>query len=198
MATNVSRDSILDGIVSKVSALKPATGSSVTTAKYVRKVGRFMGKLNTDSKAFREGVAGICPCVLVGPDGPPRRVRSTIGRRVDRVESFFKAICFSDNTKDTDARSTLLALCEDVRRLVTDRQLGLQIQPLMWLGESTEIDDDRLLAIAVKFSTKHRVDYTVTPSRLDSMLTAYGQVVFPEDEDGVPGAVLGEVGVIST
>lgn len=196
MATNVSRDSILDGIVSKVAALKPATGSTVTTAKYVRKVGRFMGKVNTDSSAFREGVAGVCPCILVGPDGPPRRVRTTIGRRVDRVESTFKVICFSDNSKSVDARASLLAMVEDVRRLVTARQLGLQIQPLMYAGESTEIDDERLMAIAVKFSTKHHVDYTVTPARMDTMGTAYGQVVFPNEDDGTPGALLGEVGVL--
>ncbi len=195
MATNVSRDSIIDGIVGKLSVLQPATGAQITTTAYVRSIGRIMGRLENDSEAFQRGVSGRTPCILVGPDGPPRRIRTTIGRRVDRVESGFKVICFSDKQKNRDSRSVLLSMCEDVRRLVAARRLALEIQPLVFAGEATELDDEKMLAIAVKFTTKHRVDYTLT-NTYDTMNTVRGRIVWPDNDDGSPGALRGEVDVI--
>lgn len=197
MATNVSRDEIIDGIVGKVQALKPAVGAAITSGLYLRSVGRFMGRLDSASEAFQKGIAGRTPCALVGPDGAPRRIRTTIGRRVDRIESSFQVVCFSDKQKSRDARAVLLSVCEDVRRLVTARRLGLEIQPLMYAGESTELDSESLMGIAVKFTTKHRVDYTLSEPTYPEMATVWGEIVWPEDEDTQePGALLGEVSVI--
>lgn len=181
MATNVSRDSILDAMVTALRVLRPAVGDGISVSRYVRKVDRLMGRLENATESFQRGVAGNCPCIFVGVDGDPRRIRTTIGRRVDRVETGFKAICFSDKQKDRDDRSNLLSMCEDVRRLVGARRFGLAIQPMRWVGEHVEIDNDALLAIAVRFTTRHYVDYSIE-AQYDRVLEVEGEVHLVDDD----------------
>lgn len=172
---NVSRDSILDAITAQVATLAPSVGGAVTSTKYVRKVQRSMGSLRDVTEDQQRGVAGNCPCALVGIDGAPKRIRSTIGRRVDKIEQGFKVACFADHQQSRDRRSTLLRMLEDVRDLVSARAFGLGIQPLKYEGEVTECETDALLGISARFSSRYHVDYSKSAA-YDTMLDAFGKI----------------------
>jgi hypothetical protein len=197
----VTKDQILAGMVAGLASLVPAEGQAITAAKYVRVVARYGGKLDPGSQiatmsisdeTLQRGVAGRTPAVLIGFDGE-RRVRTVISRRRDYVEGTYMAVCCRDSERSRDDRKGVMAVSEDVRRLLGARKLGLAIQPLRYAGTRTVRDDEKLLAIAAVFTTRYWVDYTIEPGA-DVVESAAGEIVAPA-EDEVDGRVLLEADV---
>lgn len=174
MATNVAADSILDAMVSQLNTLVN-TGGAVTALKPVHTCQRFMGAEFKLDQGMKRGIAGRCPAVRVQWAGT-RSIRTTIGRRVDRVESTFKVYVASDNRHGRDARAPLLALVETVRSLIGARAFGLPITPTRYRSTNTVIDEDSLMAVALTFTALHRVDYCIPPGT-DTMVDAAGSIV---------------------
>src|SRR5678815_1066325 len=119
MATNVSIASILDATVAQLSAqLVPSPlGSPVTSQKPVFTCQRYMGGEFRTEEGLTRGIAGRCPALRVRFAGS-KSVKTTIGRRVDRVESAIQVIVASDSHRSKDDRKKLLAIAESVRRFV--------------------------------------------------------------------------------
>lgn len=163
MAVNVSIESVLDEVVDQVLAeLCPETGEPVTSDKPVYVAQRFMGSDTSAEEILKRVVAGRTPAVLVRHVGD-RSIRTSIGRRVDRVESELSLIVCSDRQDGRDERKALLPITESVRTLVGARMYDQPMSPLRWTRTSTLHDTSALLALAVNFTTKHRVDYTIDP-----------------------------------
>lgn len=185
MAVNVSIDSLLDSMVAQLAAqMAPSPGGFVSPLRPVRSVGRYTGSELTTEEGFKRGMAGRTPALRVRHAGS-RTIRTTIGRRVDRVESSFSVVVCSDSQRGKEDRENLLALAESVRRLVGARAFSKAVQPMRWANTKTMIDNDQLLALAVTFTTKHRVDYTIDPGT-DVMESAGG--TGDEIFDGSPTA----------
>jgi hypothetical protein len=183
VATNVAADSILDAMVTQLATLVN-TGGAATTAKPVHTCQRYLGKEFDTGEGLKRGIAGRCPAVRVQWAGT-RTIRTTIGRRVDRVESTFKVIVASDNQHGRDARKGLLALVETVRGLVGSRAFGLPMTPTRYRSTETVIDEDALMAVALTFTALHRVDYTINPGT-DQMLEIVGPITNVDPADTKP------------
>jgi phage gp37-like protein len=171
----VSHDEIMDGMVTALASLTTDPGEPLTSTAYVHKIGRFAGRLDTTDEAFQRGVAGRTPAVLVGYEGE-RTKYNTIGRRTSRVEGDFVAVCVLDAARARDDRKAIYSVVEDVRRLLSARRLSLEISPLRYSGDSTVRDDERMLAIAARFTTRYRVDVTKTNVDYDDMTEASGEI----------------------
>jgi hypothetical protein len=184
MATNVAIDAIVDAIVAQLGQLVPATGGAVTMLQPVRTVQRYVGGEFTTVEGMKRGIAGRTPALRVRWAGS-RKLTTTIGRRVDRVESLFAVIVVSDNHRSKDERNVIVALAETVRSLVGSRAFGLPITPTRWQSTNTLRDDDSLLALSVVFAVRHRVDYTVNPGT-DVMLEYEGTVTNADPADTKP------------
>jgi hypothetical protein len=180
VATNVSTDEILDGMVTALASLVPATGDPITPTAYVRSIGRYMGSA-TLQEMFQDGSAGRTPALQVAFESS-RRVSSTTARRVDRIAAIFAVHCITDNKASRDRRALILRLAEDVRRLVGARALGLEIKPMRWQGVSVGTDNEQGLDYVVRFETVYHVDYTINPG-LDVMESATGDAFTPETDD---------------
>ena len=178
VAVTVTKDQILDGMLTAIGSIV-APSSGVTDAAYVRKAGRFMGRLDPYNEAFQRGITGRCPAVVFGFDGE-HTLKTTIGRRVDRVEGTYLAACISDSERGRDDRKRLLAVLEDVRLLVAARRYSLQIQPVRYHGTRVLIDTEKMLAVAAVFTTRYRVDYT-KHATYDVMEDASGDIFFVHD-----------------
>lgn len=183
MATNVPADSILDAMVTQLSTLVN-TGGAVSVQKPVHTCQRFLGAEFKLDEAMKRGIAGRCPAVRVQWAGT-RGIRTTIGRRVERVESTFKVYVASDNQHGRDSRKGLLALTETVRSLVGSRAFGLPMTPTRFRSFDTVIDDDALMAVCLTFTALHRVDYTIDPG-LDTMLDFDGSITNSDPTDTKP------------
>jgi hypothetical protein len=183
MATNVPVDSILDAMVTKLSTLVN-TGGAITTDKPFRTCQRYLGKEFEMGEGLKRGIAARCPAVRVQWTGT-KTIRTTIGRRTDRVESTFKVIVASDNQHGRDARKGLLALAELVRGLIGSRAFGLPMTPTRYRSTDTTIDEDGLMAVAVTFTVRHRVDYTIDPGT-DTMLEVIGPITNVDPADTKP------------
>src|SRR5262245_23743511 len=145
MSTNVSIDSIADAMVTQLAAqLAPATGQSVSSLRPVRTVQRYMGNELTNPEAFKRGVAGRCPAIRVRPVGT-RKISTTIGRRVDRVESTFSVYVISDSQRGKDDRKSVLPLVESVRKYVGSHSFGLAVNPMRYQRTEVIRDDDQAL-----------------------------------------------------
>jgi len=176
MATNVAMDVVLDAMVAQLAAqLVPATGQPITSLKPVHNVQRYMGSEFRTAEGLKRGIAGRTPAVRVRYAGT-RKLTTTIGRRVDRVESAFSFIVASDKHHDKDSRKDIIALTESVRNLISSRMWGKQINPMRFQRMDTLRDDEQLMAIALTFTTRHRVDYTIDPGT-DTMLETRGSIV---------------------
>ncbi len=196
MATNVAVADLVDAMVTQLGELVPPTGSAVTTARPVRTVQRYVGAEFTTDEGFKRGIAGRTPALRVRYTGS-RSLRTTIGRRIDRVESAFSVVVASDNQHGRDERhSPTLELCETVRHLVSSRQFSLPITPMCW--QRTEIlrDDDKCLAMAVTFTARHRADYTIEPG--DQVMETYAGVLVNADVSHSPAPHLPTLAVHGT
>lgn len=175
MSRNLPIDSLLDAVVDQIAdELVPAAGGSLSTTKPVYDVRRYMGGEFDSAEGLQRGMAGRTPAVRVRFAGT-RSLKTTIGRRYDRVESTLSVIVASDSQRTRDDRENLLAIAESVRTLVGARRYGLEISPLRYVGTDVLRDSDQLTALAVKFSTRHRADYTIDPGT-DTMDTATGAI----------------------
>lgn len=183
MAVNVAVDSILDGMVGALAVLVNV-GGAVTALKPVRSLARYMGNEATAVELLKRGGAGRTPLVRARFAGT-KTLRTTIGRRVDRVESAFAVIVASDNHHSKDFRDVLLALAETVRNLLGSRSFGLAVTPSRYRATRTLIDQEQLMALAVDFAVRHRVDYTVDPGT-DLMLEYTGEITNTDPADTKP------------
>lgn len=181
MATNVTIDQILDAVVDAISVLVPSTGTGIVAARPLHFVKRYMGELSTP-EAQQRGAVGRTPCAFVAHERT-RYIRTTISRRVDRVETTIAVFVCSDAWRDRNDRSVLFAPAEMIKQAVIGaRRLGLAIQPFKYSETVKMIDHEKLLMEAVRFTTRHRVDYT-TEANYDRMLEVEGEVHLV-DEDG--------------
>lgn len=165
MATNVAIDGLLDSMVTQLSA-------NITAARSVQ---RYMGGEFQSAEGLKRGVAGRCPALRVRWAGS-KTLRTTIGRRVDRVESTFNVIVASDDQRGRDSRKTTLAIAESVRNFIGSRAFGLSVTPARWQSTNTLRDADDLLALSVVFTVRHRVDYSISAGT-DVMLDSKGSIV---------------------
>jgi hypothetical protein len=188
----ITRDAILDGIVTALEDVTAAVDLPVSSTRYLHSVGRYMGELSSE-EAFRRGVAGRCPAVRVAFVSD-RSLRTVIGRRLDYIEATFACVVFSDNAKSKDARETLLRTTEKVQKLLASRALGLEIKPLRHRATAEIGAIEHCTAYNVTFSTRYRVDYTINPG-LDVMQTATGDVHTDESVDEDEQRTYGDIDV---
>lgn len=174
MATNVSIDSLADAMVAKLQASIPSA----------RSVQRYAGAEFTTEEGFKRGIAGRCPALRVRHAGT-KTLKTTIGRRVDRVESTFSIVVCSDSHRSKDDRASLLAVAEQVRNFIGSRAFGLMVTPARFRSMDPLRDDDKMLAYAVTFTVRHRVDYTVNPGT-DRMLEYSGDIINADEADTKP------------
>lgn len=181
-------DQVADGMVTQLTAQLQAPQTGVTADKPLRFVKRFMGRKFTADDFSRQGGANRTPGVFVMFDGE-RPVRKTIGRRRDKVEATFSAICVSDLHRNKDDRKVVLETIGSVRKQLGARQLGLSIQPLCYAGIAELIEGDKLHAYAARFTTRYWVDYTKDPGP-DVITDVDGEIVYPADPSiaGAPPA----------
>jgi hypothetical protein len=174
MATNVTIDQILNATVAAIAVLAPSTGAAVTPSKPLFFVKRYTGELSMPEAQQRAAV-GRTPCAFVGHERT-RVLRTTIGRRVDRVETSIVVYVCSDAWRDRNDRSVVFAPSHTVMQAVLGaRRLGLAIQPLRYQSTAKVLDDEKMLIEAVRFTTRHRVDYSKTAT-YDTMLDVVGEV----------------------
>jgi hypothetical protein len=185
MASWVTADSILDGIIAQLGAqLLASVGGAVSAQKPMRTIGRFLGAEFKKQEGLKRGIAGRTPAVRVRFDGS-RGIRRTMGRRFERVESTIAVIIASDAHRSRDDRSTLLALTERVRSLVAARAFGLKASPLKFERMGTVVDDDELTALALTFTTRHWVDNTIDPGT-DRITDMSGTITNADPADTKP------------
>lgn len=158
MATTVTRDEVLDGMVTALASLKPAKGSPITPTAYVRDISRYAGEFSSQ-EAMQRGMAGRTPAILIAYERE-RVLSTTVGRKVDKVEGSFFAICCNDAERSRDDRASIFKLMGDATQLLGARYLGLSIQALRYTGDSLVADDGKVLAYALRFTTRYRRDYT--------------------------------------
>lgn len=181
MATTVTRDQVLGGLLTALASLKPTTNTAVTTQKPLRDLARYTGEFSTE-EALQRGIAGRTPAVLVAYQNE-RSIYTTVGRRVDRVEGTYFAICCTDAERNREDRRLLFAIMDLVRPLLAAHRLGLSIGPLRYAGDSLVRDDEKCLAYAMRFTTKYHVDYT-KQAAYDSLLSTDGTLKFPASQGG--------------
>lgn len=175
MPSTVTRDQILGGMMAAIAPLKPTIGQAVSTSQYVRDIARYAGEFSTEQALLR-GMAGRTPAVLVLYMAE-RAISRSVSRRVDKVEGSYVAICCVSTARNRDSREpTAHELMNDVRGRLSARRLGLSIQPLCYLGDRLVVEDDKVLAYALNFSTRYRIDNTKTGT-YDSLLSASGSLV---------------------
>lgn len=175
MATNVAVDSILDGIVGKLTTtLVPTAGNPVTTARPAYFAQRYTGAEFSIEEGFKRGGAGRTPALFVRHVGS-KSIKTSVSRRVDRIESTFAVVVCTDAPTEKDRRSSIFALAESVRHVIGARAFSLPQGGMRYQGTTTLRDSDAMLALAVTFSTKHRVDYTVDPGT-DVIASATGTI----------------------
>lgn len=175
MATNVAMDSLLDAMVTQLSQLVPTTGQPLTTQRPVRTVQRYLGAEFQTVEGQKRGIAGRTPALRVRW-AATKTLRTSISRRVDRVESTVSVVVASDNQHGKDERKAVLALAESVRALIGGRSFGLAVTPLRYRDTVTLRDEDSLLALSVMFAVRHRVDLTIDPGT-DVFDEARGSIV---------------------
>lgn len=175
MAVNVAVDSLCDAIVAKLTTeLVPTVGQPVTTLKPAYLAQRYTGAEFKVDESFKRGIAGRTPALLVHHAGD-KSIKTTVGRRVDRVESTIRVIVCTDAQTEKDRRSAIIDVTESVRNKIGARAFLLPIQPMRWQSTTTLHDSDSMLAIGVSFTTRHRVDYTVDPGA-DEIVTVGGEI----------------------
>lgn len=174
-----TRDQIMDGMVTALAPIRYVDGAGLTSTRYVHKLGRYAGKLDTTEETFQRGVAGRTPAIVVGYENE-RTLHTTIGHKTARVEATFNAVCIVDAARPRDDRKTVYAMVEDARRLLGSRHLGLGIAPLRYVGDQTIQDDEKMLAIAARFVTRYRVDFTKDPGA-DVIEEVEGDIVNAEN-----------------
>jgi phage gp37-like protein len=182
VATTVTRDQVLDGMLTALASLKPATGGAVSSAQYLRDLARYAGEFSTE-EAFQRGVAGRCPAVLIAYVGE-RTLATSVGRKVDKVEGTYAAICVVDFERNRNDRSRVYAVMRDVQGLIGARAFGLAITPMRYVADSLVRDDEKCLAYAIRFTTKYRVDYT-KQAIYSPLLSTDGSFKTPPDDGGV-------------
>ncbi len=176
MAVNVSIDAISDGMIAQLAAtMVPAPGSPVSALRPAYIAQRYTGAEFSSAEGFKRGITGRCPALLVRHAGT-RTLRTYVGRRVDRVESTFVVIVATDSHRSKDGRRSLFVLAEGVRHHLGSHSFGLAINPLRFQRVDVLRDDEQLLALAVAFTTKHRVDYTIDAGD-DTIEELHGQVI---------------------
>lgn len=178
-AATPTYDQVADGMVAQLAATLQAPGTGVTVDKPLRFVKRFMGRKFTADDFGRQGGAGRTPGVFITFESE-KPIRKTIGRRRDKVEAAFLAICVSDLHRNKDDRKVVLETIGSVRKQLGARKLGLSMQPLVYAGIAELIESDKLHAYAARFTTRYWVDYTKDPGP-DLLLEADGTIFDPAD-----------------
>lgn len=160
IVTPPSWDDILNAMMGGLSSITiPQGGAGVTEAQYLYFVDWYFGQFDTPEALQASGVAGRTPCVLVSFAGE-RIVRTSVGRRKDRAEGTFVAICCNDSRRSRKDRATLHRALQDVRRLLGGHAFGLQMTPLRPVAVVVVKDDDLLTAYGVKFTAEYFVDHS--------------------------------------
>lgn len=178
---------IRDAVIGQLAAqLVPSTGP-ITTDRPVRTVQKYVGAEFQVTEGQKRGIAGRTPAIRVRWAGI-RGIRSTISRRMRRVEASIAVIVASDSARSRDDRDVITVLAEStVPRLVAGRSYGMNISKLELRSVDTLRDEDTLLAISVVFSTRYWIDLSKDPGG-DHLLSADGQVVPPCDPTVGPTA----------
>jgi hypothetical protein len=174
MATNVSIDGLMDAMVEQLT-------TNITTARSVQ---RYMGAEFDTKEGFERGVAGRTPALRVRHAGT-KSLRATIGRRTERVESTFSIVVCSDSRRGKDDRSSLLVVAESVRNFIGSRAFSLMVTPAHFRSMDTLRDDDMMLAYAVTFTVRHRVDYCIDPGT-DTIAEVTGDITNADETDTKP------------
>jgi hypothetical protein len=105
--------------------------------------------------------------------------------RTERVESTFSVVVCSDSHRSKDDRASLFAVAETVRNFIGSRAFSLMVTPARFRSMETVRDDDRMLAYAVTFSVRHRVDYSIDAGT-DQILEAKGDIINADPTDTKP------------
>jgi hypothetical protein len=172
---------IRDAVIAQLSdQLWAGTGGAVSADKPVRTVQKYVGAEFQVVEGQKRGIAGRTPALRVRWAGT-RGIRSTISRRLRRVETMIAVIVASDSHRSKDDRDNITVLAEaTVPRLVAGRSYGMNISKLELRSVETMRDEDTLLAVAAVFTTRYWVDMSKDPGG-DLMLSADGQIVPPLD-----------------
>jgi hypothetical protein len=187
---------IRDAVIAQLGQLVPGAGQPLTADKPVRTLQRYVGAEFQVTEGLKRGIAGRTPALRVRWAGA-RAIRTTIGRKLQRVEANISVIVASDSHRSKDDRD-VSGLAGSVQELVAGRRFGLAISPMLWRGTDTVRDEESLLALAVVFTTRYWADYSIDPGA-DLLLAADGQVVPPLDPlVGPPAPTLTVNGVSGT
>jgi hypothetical protein len=172
---DVTRDQILDGMVTALATVTAGVGVPVSATRYLYSAQRYMGGEFTTQEAQERGLAGRTPAVRVS-FVETRTIRTTIGRRRDLVEDTYGVYAGTDIQRGRDSRKSLLAAMDGVNNLLGSRALSLGVKPLRRVDSRPYIDNDKLLVYLDKYTTRYRVDYTKDPGN-DVIEDAHGSIV---------------------
>jgi hypothetical protein len=171
---NVTRDQILDGMVTALASVTAGVGNPVSSTRFLYSTQRYMGTDFAVQEVQERGVAGrgiACRVAFIDE----RTIRTTIGRRRDYVEGTYGVYLGVDIQRSRDSRKTLFAAMDNVRLLLGARAFALGVKPLRYKSTARKIDDDKLLLYLDTYTTRYRVDYTKTAT-YDTMLDVVGEV----------------------
>lgn len=155
---DVTRDQILDGMVTALATVTAGVGNPVSATRYLYSAQRYMGEY-TIQESQERGTAGRTPNARVAFVSE-RTLRTTIGRRRDVVEATYGVYMATDVQRSRDSRKVLFSAMSGVRDLLGSRALSLGIRPLRYQSTARVIDDDKLLVYLDSYTTRYRVDYT--------------------------------------
>jgi hypothetical protein len=171
---DVTRDQILDGMVTALATVTAGVGVPVSPTRYLYSAQRYMGEYTVQESQER-GTAGRTPNARVAFVSE-RSIRTTIGRRRDFVEATYGVYMATDVQRSRDSRKTLFSAMSGVRDLLGSRALSLGIRPLRYQSTTRVIDDDKLLVYMDSYTTRYRVDYTKDPGS-DVLEDAHGSII---------------------
>jgi hypothetical protein len=171
---DVTRDQILDGMVTALATVTAGVGVPVSPTRYLYSAQRYMGEYTVQESQER-GTAGRTPNARVAFVSE-RSIRTTIGRRRDFVEATYGVYMATDVQRSRDSRKVLFSAMSGVRDLLGSRALSLGIRPLRYQATTRVIDDDKLLVYMDSYTTRYRVDYTKDPGS-DVIEDAHGSII---------------------
>lgn len=173
MIATTSCDAIMNAMVTAVLALKPVDGGALTPLLPIYSAGRFTGRF-TVPESSQDGTAGRTPAVQVGFDRE-RSIRTTIGRRYDRVEGFYPVYVITDRRSTRDDRAVIFAIAGLVRKAIGGRAFSLPIKPMRFESFDLVADTEEALVYALRFKSTYWTKFT-TKTAADEMETVAGNV----------------------
>lgn len=172
---DVTRDQILDGMVSALASVTAGVGQPVSSTRYLYSAQRYMGDEFSVQEGQERGLAGRTPAARMA-FLDETTIRTTIGRRRDVVDGRFGVYLATDIQRGRDSRKSLFAAMEGVKDLLGARALSLGVRPLRRVSSRPFIDNDKLLVYLDTYTTRYRVDYTKNPGS-DVIADVSGQFV---------------------